>query len=411
MFFRQVFCACLLWLAVATSADARAIVIAHPADVADVQQILRLTKMDQAMLSRIRRDIETTNRQDPANFVDMDIYMQPFTVDAINEHVAKSLAPYIAYDYAQKLLKDLGKSPAKNSIRLEEIERMQGIDAARAEFKRLPPAEQKTINEFRSSAAYLSLINGMTNSKDERTAMFAQWSKEEVQARVSRANKVIEELMDTGLKLEKEEFERNEVALPNRIPRTGVRSFDQESRVSFEYLRANLRQNIEFAEEVKKLDFSNVLAPQNLVTRKGLEEANLTLLAAENIFDNNAKRHETMRNAYNTALENIIMTPSHRQEVIASNNKSMARVVDLRIRRSEYMRNILELEKQILSLCEKRFGKIKLEAKTLMFDSEEDLKQYNGLIKQVTQVNQELLNMEKEDLEYRTRAIEKSKQK
>ncbi|MBC3918938.1 hypothetical protein H8L32_15715 [Undibacterium sp. CY18W] len=391
-------------------AQAAVIPVTNPARVEDVQQIVRIFGIDQGIQNVIRRDLENNNRTKPETYLDQDIFMRPFTVDAINLHTSTVLAKYLSSDYAQKLLKELPKPIGKISTRLWQIEMNQNLDAAKAEFNKMPPADRKALNEFRATPTFLSMLNALRNSKDERNEELGNWSKNEMQARVRQARKSIAELMEIGLKLEKEELGDN-VKLSDRITLTGQRVFDQEARLTFEYLRANIRQNLQFSEELKALDLGNVLQPANVTTRQGLENGNLTLLSAENMFDNNSKRYDSLRATYTEAMERIVMTPQQRQEIVAENKKNMEDILERRLRRNEHLRAFIELKKQVLALCESRFGKIKFEGGSLIFENDQDLNQYNGLVKQINAERQALLDVEKEGLDDRARSLEAYKKK
>ncbi|MFZ6709930.1 hypothetical protein [Undibacterium sp. TC9W] len=394
----------------ASFSDAAGIPIKNPAALEDVQQIVSTFGIDQGIQNSIRRDLENNNKTKPELYFDPVIYMQPFTVEAINQHISVVLAKYISSDYAQKLLKELPKPAGKISTRLWRAEMNQGLDAARSEFNKLSPADRKAVNDFRSSPTFLSMLNALNNSREERQEELGNWSGNEMRARVQQARKAIAELMEISIKLEKEEIDEN-VKLSERIPLTGQRSFDQETRLTFEYLRANIKQNLRFSEELKALDLANALKPATLISRQGIENSNLAILAAETMFDNNSKRYDSLRASYTDAIEKIIMSPQQRQDVIANNKKNMEDILDLRIRRNEHLRAFLELKKQVLALCESRFGKIKVEGDTLVFDSEQDVNQYNSLVRQINAERQALLDMEKQDLDERSRSLATFKKK
>ncbi|MFZ6778210.1 hypothetical protein ACO0LD_15365 [Undibacterium sp. Ji83W] len=394
----------------ASFAEAAGIQINNPARIEDVQKIVSTFGIDQGMQNAIRRDVENNNRTKPELFFDQEIYMRPFTVDAINLHTSTVLAKYISHDYAQKLLKELPKPVGKISTRLWLIEMNQNLDAARSEFNKLSPADRKAVNEFRSSPTFLSMLNALNNSKEERKEELAAWSGNEMQGRVRQARKSIAELMEISIKLGKDEVGEN-LKLSERIPLTGQRFFDQEARLTFEYLRANIKQNVRFSEELKALDLANVLKPANLTSHQGIENGNLVILTAENMFDDNSKRYDSLRASYTDALEKIVMSPQQRQEIIAVNKKNMEEILDLRIRRNEHLRAFLELKKQVLALCESSYGKIKVDGDTLLFDNDQDVNKYNSLAKQINIERQALLDLEKQDLEERTRTLDTFKKK
>ncbi len=384
--------------------------IKNPAALEDVQQIVSTFGIDQGVQNAIRRDLENNNRTKPELYFDPVIYMQPFTVEAINQHISIVLAKYISSDYAQKLLKELPKSAGKISTRLWRAEMNQGLDAARSEFNKLSPTDRKAVNDFRSSPTFLSIVNALNNSREERQEEMGNWSGSEMRGRVQQARKVIAELMEIGIKLEKEEVDEN-VKLSERIPLTGQRSFDQEARLTFEYLRANIKQNLLFSEELKSLDLANALKPVNLVSRQGIENSNLAILAAETMFDNNSKRYDSLRASYTDALEKIVMAPQQRQEIIANNKREMENILEKRIKRNEHLRAFLELEKQVLALCESKFGKIKVDNGSLLFESDQDVNQYNSLVRQINAERQALLDLEKQDIDERTRSLQTFKRK
>ncbi|MBI1773322.1 MAG: hypothetical protein HYR68_13435 [Burkholderiales bacterium] len=394
----------------ASFAEAAGIPINNPARIEDVQKIVSTFGIDQGMQNAIRRDVENNNRTKPELFFDQEIYMRPFTVDAINLHTSTVLAKYISHDYAQKLLKELPKPVGKISTRLWLIEMNQNLDAARSEFNKLSAADRKAVNEFRSSPTFLSMLNALNNSKEERKEELAVWSGNEMQGRVRQARKSIAELMEIGIKLGKDEVGEN-LKLSERIPLTGQRFFDQEARLTFEYLRANIKQNLRFSEELKALDLANVLKPANLTSHQGIENGNLVILTAENMFDDNSKRYDSLRTSYTDALEKIVMSPQQRQEIIAINKKNMEDILDLRIRRNEHLRAFLELKKQVLALCESSYGKIKVDGDTLLFDNDQDVNKYNSLVKQINVERQALLDLEKQDLEERARTLDTFKKK
>ncbi|BBB60057.1 hypothetical protein UNDKW_1784 [Undibacterium sp. KW1] len=388
----------------ASFSGAAGIPIKNPAALEDVQQIVSTFGIDQGVQNAIRRDLENNNKTKPELYFDPVIYMQPFTVEAINKHISVVLAKYISSDYAQKLLKELPKPAGKISTRLWRAEMNQSLDAARGEFNKLSPADRKAVNDFRSSPTFLSMLNALNNSREERQEELGNWSGNEMRARVQQSRKAIAELMEISIKLEKEEIDEN-VKLSERIPLTGQRSFDQEARLTFEYLRANIKQNLRFSEELKALDLANALKPATLTSRQGIENSNLAILAAEAMFDNNSKRYDSLRASYTDAIEKIVMSPQQRQDVIANNKKNMEDILELRIRRNEHLRAFLELKKQVLALCESRFGKIKVESDTLVFDNEQDVNQYNSLVRQINAERQALLDMEKQDLDERSRSL------
>ncbi len=388
----------------ASFSGAAGIPIKNPAALEDVQQIVSTFGIDQGVQNAIRRDLENNNKTKPELYFDPVIYMQPFTVEAINQHISVVLAKYISSDYAQKLLKELPKPAGKISTRLWRTEMNQSLDAARGEFNKLSPADRKAVNDFRSSPTFLSMLNALNNSREERQEELGNWSGNEMRARVQQSRKAIAELMEISIKLEKEEIDEN-VKLSERIPLTGQRSFDQEARLTFEYLRANIKQNLRFSEELKALDLANALKPATLTSRQGIENSNLAILAAEAMFDNNSKRYDSLRASYTDAIEKIVMSPQQRQDVIANNKKNMEDILELRIRRNEHLRAFLELKKQVLALCESRFGKIKVESDTLVFDNEQDVNQYNSLVRQINAERQALLDMEKQDLDERSRSL------
>ncbi|MBI3729250.1 MAG: hypothetical protein HY254_13070 [Burkholderiales bacterium] len=394
----------------ASFAEAAGIPINNPARIEDVQKIVSTFGIDQGMQNAIRRDVENNNRTKPELFFDQEIYMRPFTVDAINLHTSTVLAKYISHDYAQKLLKELPKPVGKISTRLWLIEMNQNLDSARSEFNKLSAADRKAVNEFRSSPTFLSMLNALNNSKEERKEELAVWSGNEMQGRVRQARKSIAELMEIGIKLGKDEVGEN-LKLSERIPLTGQRFFDQEARLTFEYLRANIKQNLRFSEELKALDLANVLKPANLTSHQGIENGNLVILTAENMFDDNSKRYDSLRTSYTDALEKIVMSPQQRQEIIAINKKNMEDILDLRIRRNEHLRAFLELKKQVLALCESSYGKIKVDGDTLLFDNDQDVNKYNSLVKQINVERQALLDLEKQDLEERARTLDTFKKK
>ncbi|MFZ6640544.1 hypothetical protein ACO0LL_12425 [Undibacterium sp. TC4M20W] len=391
-------------------AGAAGIPIKDPAAIEDVQQIVSIFGIDQGIQNSIRRDLENNNRTKPEMYFDQEIYMRPFTVDAINLHISTVLAKHISSDYAQKLLKELPKPTAKISTRLWRTEMNQGLDAARSEFNKLSPADRKAVNDFRSTPTFLSMLNALNNSKEERNEEMANWSGKEMQGRVRQARQVIAELMEISIKLEKEEIDEN-VKLSERIPLTGQRSLDQEVRLTFEYLRANIKQNLRFSEELKALDLGGLLKPANLTSRQGIENSNLSILAAETMFDNNSKRYDSLRASYTDALERINMSPQQRQEVIANNKKNMEEILDSRLKRNEHLRAFLELKKQVLALCESSFGKIKIDGDTLLFDNDQDVNKYNSLVRQINIERQALLDLEKQDLDERTRTLATFKKK
>lgn len=391
-------------------ASAAGIPISNPARVEDVQEILRIFSFDQRIQDALHRELENSNNAKPETYLDLEIYLRPFTAEAINLRMSAVVSKYISSDYAQKLLKDLSKPVGKISTRLDREEMNRGAEAARREFRKLSPADQKAVNEFRSSANYLSFINALNNSTQERKEMVGNWSREEMQARAHLARKVIAEMMAQYLKAEQEDTIES-LNPSERIPLTGLRYFDQEARLTYEYLRANIKQSAQFSKEIKELDLAKVLQAGNLTTRQGLESSNLTVLSAENVFSNNTKRFDSLRAAYTEAIQRIHMPPQQREEIIAGNKSSLERLLDLRIRHDEHLRTFLELVKQALSLCENRFGKIKYENDTLQFDTDADLNQYNDLIKRINVSTQAMNDLEKEDLEYRTRALEAFKKK
>ncbi|WP_170133645.1 hypothetical protein [Undibacterium pigrum] len=391
-------------------ASAAGIPISNPARVEDVQEILRIFAFDQKIKTAIRREVENSNNTKPETYLDPEIYLRPFTVEAINLRMSVVVSKYISNDYAQKLLKDLSKPIGKISTRIDREEMNRGSDVAKSEFMKLSPADRKAVNDFRSSANYLSFLNALKNSTDERKEMVGQWAKEEMQGRANLARKVIAEMTAQYLKAEQED-KMESLNPSDRIPLTGLRYFDQEARLTYEYLRANIKQSKKYSEEIKSLDLAKVLKAESLTTRQGLENSNLTVLSAENIFSNNTKHFESLRTAYGEASQRIVMPQQQREEIIAGNKSSTERIFDLQIRHDEQLRIFLELVKQVLSLCENRFGKIKFVDNTLHFETDADLKQYNDLIKRINVTVQAIKDLEKEDLEYRTQALETFKKK
>lgn len=399
---------CLVSLA--SFVEAAVIPVTNPARVEDVQQIVRIFGIDQGVQNAIRRDMELNNRTKPESYLIPEIFMRPFTVEAINLHTATVLAKYLSSDYAQKLLKELPKPVGKISTHLWQTEMNQGLDAAKAEFSKLSPVDRKALNEFRATPTFLSMLNALRNSKDERTEELGSWSKNEMQARVRQTRKSIAELMETALKLEKE-TQDGAVKLSDSIPLTGLRSTDQVARLTFEFMRSNIRQSIQFSEDLKTLDLGKVLQPANLTSREGLESSNLAILSAENMFDNNSKRFDSLYGAYTSAMEKVVMAQQQKDEIIADQKKTLEAIVDVRIRRNEHLRAFLELVKQVLALCENRFGKIKVDGSNLVFETDQDVNQYNSLIKQVKAERLALLDVEKQELDERTRSVEAYKKK
>lgn len=382
----------------AYAADAR---VANPASVEDVKQVFRLSGLDKVVLTYMRRNIEVENRAKPESALETDVYLSFATPDAIAEHLAPIYANYLSSDYAQKLIPALQTRIGKLSVRLTLIEAESGLDAAKLVFAKMPLEDRREINAFQASVTFKSLLNAEQNASKESRAMFREWSGEVVKSRARQVRKEIANLLESEMQKESESSFDTAAVSSNRLPRIGVRAFDQEASATFETLRRQARMRRQFARENSQLNLADVLKAENLVSREGLETGNLSILAAENVFSAHAKAYETLWAEYDKTILNIPMAPERRQELMANNDRESAVVFDIQVREAERMRTLLELEKQILAFCESHLGKIEYKDGKLIFQSDEDLTTYNTLIAQVRKEYEEIQNIGKEDLDRR----------
>ena len=139
-----------LW-SMAAFSMAAGIPISNPAALEDVQQIVSTLGIDQGVQNALRRDLENNNRTKPEMYFDQEIYMRPFTVDAINVHITTVLAKYISHDYAQKLLKEKALSPRE-------------YDEAQATYAQLK-AEIDTANINLGYTKVTAPISGVTSKE------------------------------------------------------------------------------------------------------------------------------------------------------------------------------------------------------------------------------------------------------
>ncbi|MES2298834.1 MAG: hypothetical protein V4582_17450 [Pseudomonadota bacterium] len=397
----------MLTLALALASVAPAVAAApmpNAASVEEVGQVMRLAAMDKLAIASIRRGIESGNRGGPESAIDADIYMTFVSSDSIVAHMAPLIATYLSHDYAAKLIAGLRAPAAKTAVRLRLLHSEAGIEAARAAFRKLPPAEQRAVNAFTDSLVYKSLLNAENKAQPEIQTMFRDWSGEEMEGRAKRVRKQMADLIEQELRLEGAAADGEAAAdlnLPNQLPRTGMRSFDEETLVSLESMRRNVRMNRQFALESKALKHEDVLKPENLVTRQGLEAGNLTLLAAQNLFETHAKAYESLGAEFDRRVDAIPMSDEHRKKSRAQYAQQTAALFDLELRTAEHVRTIIEVEKQILALCESLLGKIEIENGKMVVRSNADVLRYNTLLAQIRREEDEIKQIEAEDVERR----------
>jgi hypothetical protein len=378
-----------------------------PAEVEDVKQIMRLAGTDKIFLLQTRRNFETGNLQHPETAVDIDIYLSFFTIDSIDEHFAPIYANYMSRDYARKLVLALQTPAAKLSLRLDQIQAESGFSAAKAAFEKMSSVDQRTLNVFRRSDAWLSFINAQNNATSDIKNAFDEWSKEIMHVRGKNTRKQLADMLEVEIQNEANDADQTAIpSLDDRITRTGMRSFDQEARLTAEMIRKIARLSRRIDRDNKELDLKSVLKPENLVTREGLESGNLIVLTAENMFEEHAKANDALSADYDRALDNIVMTPENRQKAIERNNKQMADILDIQLRTAERMRTFLELEKQILAFCETQLGKVKVQDDKLLFDIAGSAQTYNTLLAKIRIENEEMMKLEKEDIERRKQVAE-----
>ncbi|MDR3481899.1 MAG: hypothetical protein P4L91_14430 [Burkholderiaceae bacterium] len=393
----------------ASAALADAPAVANPAAIDEVKQILHLAEVDKLAVFNFHRHIEQGNLQHPELAVDTDLYLSFLTEEAIDDHLAPIFAKYLSQNYADKLLAALQTPIGRTSTRIELMQFESGEAAARAAWAKLSPGDQRAFNEFRRSAPYLSFVNAQNLGGSEIRTEFDTWTTEVMAARGALARKQLASLFEEEIKSESQDADGSGPALADRITRTGMRSFDQEMRLSVQMIRNTARLSQRIVREDQQLNLQSVLKPENLVTREGIEAGNLTVLTAQNLFAEHRKANEAITAEYERGIDNIPMTAENRQKLKDGNSRQLAELLDIQLRDAERTQNVLELEKQILALCESQLGKTTLQDGIIMFPAGGTAQAYNTLIAKVRAEADEADKIEKEDTERRLRIVESIK--
>ncbi|MET3131560.1 putative kinase [Oxalobacteraceae bacterium GrIS 1.11] len=383
--------------------------VAAPANVSEVRQVMRLAAIDKIVLLEMRRGVETRNRSKPDSVLDIDIYLTFATSDAIIEHMAPIYANYLSRDYAQKLIVALQTPTGKLATRLKLIQFESGQEAVQAAFNQLPASERSAVNAFNNSVTYTSLINTQLNAKDESGAMFSQWTSEVLETRVKQVNHEIADILEKELRMDasaRSDFANSAMPAPH-LSRTGMRAFDQEAQAALHYMRRSALLARQFDRENRQLNLKSVLEPANLISREGLEAGNLTILSAENMYGARIKAYDTLALDYERNIQNILMPAEQRQRLSAQNASQKAKIFDIQVRQSERLGTFFQLEKQLLTFCENRLGKITIGAdKMLQFGTDEDATSFNTLLAQIRKEDEELQGILKEDNDRRKQAVD-----
>jgi hypothetical protein len=381
---------------------------ATQASLDDIAQVLRLSGTDKTTAISIRRGIEMGNRKLPESAVDTDIYLSFVTNEGIVARLAPLYAKHLTGEYVSKLIAAYQTPVGKQVARLQLVESESGGPAVQAMFRKLSPTDQRAVNAFMGAATFKSLINAGNKSSDDARAMFSQWSTEVMSERTRQVRTSMANIIELEIKAEQEELrsEAADAALAARVPRTGMRSFDQESMASFNLMRKFVRLDRKFSADLKQANMDDVLKPENLVTRQGIETGNFSLLMIESLFDAQNKANEELVQEYDRTVAKIAMTADQRSDFVARDTSQKAELFDFQLRMSERVRALIAINKNMLAFCESRLGKTKIEDGALMFPSDADVTAYNTLVAQQNKEQAQIKQLVAEDIERRKQAAD-----
>lgn len=373
------------------TANAFAGLVANPASVEDVKQVLKLYQIDKATYEGWRRQLEIQNRNstDPGSTYSYDALKDVVTVDAMAEKMAAELSKYWSADYARLFLKEANSAAAKSSLKLELLQNSAGLQAAKEAFSKLPNKERLAINDYRRSLSYSSFVNASEQMRNNPGNFISTWINNVVQQRVAHNRRMFADFLELSLKAEEDNYTSLLPQLKRPIP-VGVKQLDAEFELSYQMQR----RRMEFTEKFYRLIPANyldqILSSESLANPAKIEANLITLSEYETYHEEFYRETENLLDSYFQQVSAIPLTKTNRQERLQNEQNGVVKSINTILQQAELTRSLHQQSRRILELCLKNKGKISLRDKTLMFDDMAVLTEYRTLFAELREISKQL---------------------
>lgn len=250
----------------------------------------------------------------------------------------------------------------------------------------LTPEETGLANTFVATNAAFHTLNAAQpaiNIKIERVIM--AWMQEIILARQSNANRQIADVLDPASADSK---------ATDNTPLTGPMA--ELLDIMRSYNERNQKSVKQFEAGVESIDLSTILKPASLTSRQGIADGRNKVDRYEALFDQRWREYNAGTDELMRSLRNIQIDQSMRDAFLFGAEKGLSRTYELALRMQENQRKLIAIFREMLTLADEKFGKIKAEDKRLIFDTAADMQTYNTLYERLqkeaaieTKINEE----------------------
>ena len=309
-------------------------------------------------------------RKDPEKANEMRWILEKFTVDSTIDRLTPIYAKHLTTSQFNEL----------NSFYQTTLGQKIWQVYSKAAVTRLPPVlpqltpeETRKVNSFVNGSKALHALNAAEAAINKDLESLAKsWAQEILLDNLGNARHQLADVLDPeGSK------GKNSDAAPPIGP---MAEFVTILRTFYEQ---NLKSTNQLQIDIEAIDASTLLKPANLTSRQGIAEGRNKIDRYEALLARRWREYNAITDQLTQSLKNIRIDQKTRENLLAGVEKGLSGAYERALRSQENQRNLVAIFRDILTLADEKFGKIKAEENRLIFDSNADLQTYELLFERL----------------------------
>lgn len=314
----------------------------------------------------INRGYANQVQKNPEKAHELRWMLEKFTQAGTVDRLAPVYAEYLTASQSDELRIFYSTGPGRKiwqAISSAALAHQQAIPPV------LSPEENRQVNAFNTNSLALRTLNMSQPAINQKIETVTKlWMQEIIQANLGKTGRQIADALDPE--------GANGKTSDGSAPAGPMAEFVNIMRA---YNDRNQKSINEFQASVEALDLGTILRPASLTSRQGIAEGRSKVDRYEEIFARRWREYNASTDDLMQSLKNIQLSPGIRESFMGGAEKGLSGAYERALRMQENQRNLMVIFREMLTLADEKFGKIRMEENRLAFDSATDLQTYETL--------------------------------
>ncbi len=344
--------------------------LSHAGDNVDIQRLQAAQRfistlgISDLFVEGAKRGFSDSAKQNPARAKEMAWVLEQVTAAEATQRMAPIYAEFLTASQTNELRIFFSTPPGDKFWRAISTTALAGKPFA---LPPLSPQENIKIQAFtNNSLAWRTLGQSQSTIQTKLKDATNSWMRELAQRHVAEFNRQMADALTANTDATTE-------------PGSSGAPLPEVIALLRDYNIRNRRSLNEFQARVGQIDLATVLTPPNLTSREGIAQGRSKVDRYETEFNRRWREYNAASDELVQAMKNISETPEMRNGFMVGAEKGLANTYERSMRFEENQRTLITLMRQLLTLADERFGKIKNEDNRLIFDDSTDLSTYESL--------------------------------